>query len=72
MLCDHILISDTISSKDLATMHLAPQLLQSMYEEIIARTEMEAQPLSDFDSPPTQPEEKCRKCTAADEERLYD
>ncbi|OQE65071.1 hypothetical protein PENNAL_c0215G09798 [Penicillium nalgiovense] len=52
-LSDRILISDTISPREWATMHLATQLLQSRYEEII-------------------PEEKCQKCAAADEERLYD
>ncbi|KZN94107.1 hypothetical protein EN45_042950 [Penicillium chrysogenum] len=55
-----------------ATMHLTTQLLQSRYEEIIVRKEMETDAVPDFDSPPTQPEEKCRKCAAADEERLYD
>ncbi|CAG8153253.1 unnamed protein product [Penicillium nalgiovense] len=53
-------------------MHLATQLLQSRYEEIIVRKEMETDAVPDFGSPPTQPEEKCRKCAAADEERLYD
>ncbi|KAI3188529.1 hypothetical protein CBS147311_10048 [Penicillium roqueforti] len=71
-LSDRILISDTIFPREWATMHLATQLLQSRYEEIIARKEMETDAVSDFDSPPTQPEEKCRKCAAADEERLYD
>ncbi|OQE59988.1 hypothetical protein PENNAL_c0321G11370, partial [Penicillium nalgiovense] len=33
---------------------------------------METDAVSDFDSPPTQPEEKCQKCAVADEERLYD
>ncbi len=53
-------------------MHLATQLLQSRYEEIIARKEMETDAVSDFDAAPTQPGEKCRNCAAADEERLYD
>ena len=69
---DRILICDTISPREWATMHLATQLLQSRYEEIIVRKEMETDAVPDFDSPPTQPEEKCRKCAAADEERLYD
>jgi hypothetical protein len=47
-------------------------LLQSRYEEIIVRKEIETDAVSDFESPPTQPEEKCQKCAAADEERLYD
>ncbi|OQE49627.1 hypothetical protein PENNAL_c0541G10156, partial [Penicillium nalgiovense] len=33
---------------------------------------METDAMSDFDPPLTQPEEICRKCAAADEERLYD
>ncbi|KAJ5471438.1 hypothetical protein N7530_008795 [Penicillium desertorum] len=69
---DRILISDTISPREWATMHLATQLLQSRYEEIIVRKEIETDAVSDFESPPTQPEEKCQKCAAADEERLYD
>lgn len=71
-LSDRILISDAIPPREWATMHLATQLLQSRYEEIIVRKEMETDAVPDFDSPPTQPEEKCRKCAAADEERLYD
>ena len=71
-LSDRILICDTISPREWATMHLATQLLQSRYEEIIVRKEMETDAVPDFNSPPTQPEEKCRKCAAADEERLYD
>ncbi|CAG8906635.1 unnamed protein product [Penicillium nalgiovense] len=71
-LSDRILISDAIPPREWATMHLATQLLQSRYEEIIARKEMETDAVSDFDSPPTQPEEKCQKCAVADEERLYD
>jgi hypothetical protein len=69
---DRILICDTISPREWATMHLATQLLQSRYKEIIMRKEMETDAVPDFDSPPTQPEEKRRKCAAADEERLYD
>ncbi|KAJ5202919.1 hypothetical protein N7449_004998, partial [Penicillium cf. viridicatum] len=61
-LSDCILISDAIPPREWAT----------MYEEIIVRKEMETDAVSDFDSPPTQPEEKCQKCAAADEERLYD
>ncbi|KAJ5202984.1 hypothetical protein N7449_005063 [Penicillium cf. viridicatum] len=52
-LSDRILISDTISPRE--------------YEEITVRKEMETDAVSDFGSPPTQPEEKCRKCAAADE-----
>ena len=37
MLSDHILISDTILFREWATMHLATQLLQSWYKDIIAR-----------------------------------
>ncbi|CAG8237200.1 unnamed protein product [Penicillium salamii] len=70
-LSDHILISDTISSREWATMHLATKLLQSSYEEILVRKEMEPQPLCVFDSLPAQPGEKCHKCVAEDEERLY-
>lgn len=32
---------------------------------------MEKNAVSALDSPPTQSEEKCRKCAAANEERLY-
>jgi hypothetical protein len=71
-LSDRILICDTISPREWATMHLATQLLQSRYEEIIVRKEMETGAVSDFESPPIQPEEKCQTCTATDEERLYD
>jgi hypothetical protein len=53
-------------------MHLATQLLQSRYEDILAREEMETNDVSEFNLPPAQPEERCRKCDAADEERLYD
>jgi hypothetical protein len=73
MLSDRILISDTISSTEWATMHLATQLLQSRYEDIIAREETETDAVSQFAFPPTQPKEKCRKCAAEEEEeRLYD
>ncbi|CAG8078437.1 unnamed protein product [Penicillium nalgiovense] len=71
-LSDRISISDTISHREWATMHLATQLLQSRYEEIIVSKETETDAVSDFESPPTQPEERCQKCAAADEERLYD
>ncbi|KAJ5346822.1 uncharacterized protein N7506_000075 [Penicillium brevicompactum] len=71
-LSDRILIADTISSTEWVTMHLATQLLQSRYEDILAREEMEMNDVSEFNFPPTQPEERCRKCAAADEERLYD
>ncbi|CAG8262681.1 unnamed protein product [Penicillium salamii] len=71
-LSDHILISDTISSKEWATMHLATKLLQNSYEEILEGKEMEMHPSIVFDSLPTQPAEKCRKCAAADEQWLYD
>ena len=71
-LSDRMLVSDTISSREWATMRLATQLLQGRYEDIIAREEMETYDVSEFTFPPTQPEEKCRKCAAADEERLYD
>ncbi|CAG8362825.1 unnamed protein product [Penicillium nalgiovense] len=70
-LSDRILISDAIPPREWATMHLATQLLQSRYEEIIARKEMETDAVSEFGSPLTQPEEKCRRCAAAEEERLY-
>ena len=69
---DRILISDTIPCTEWATMHLAMQFLQSRYEDIIAGEEMESNAVSESTFPPTQPEEKCRKCTAADEEKLYD
>ncbi|KAJ5862020.1 hypothetical protein N7455_006088 [Penicillium solitum] len=71
-LSDRILISGTISPREGATMHLANQLLPRRYEETIGRKEVERDVVSDFDSPPTQREEKCRKCAAAEEERLYD
>jgi hypothetical protein len=66
------LIADTISSTEWVTMHLATQLLQSRYEDILAREEMETDDVSEFNFPPTQPEGRCRKCAAADEERLCD
>ena len=69
---DHISASDTISSREWATMHLATQLLLSRYEDIIAREEVETHAVSGFCSAQTQPEDKCRRCAAADEERLYD
>lgn len=69
MLSDRILICDTISPREWATMHLATQLLQSRYEEIIVKKELETDAVSDFESPPIQSEEKFQKCTAADEER---
>lgn len=56
-LSDRILISDAISPRDWATMHLATRLLQSRYEEIIASRERETHCLSDLGPPPTQPEE---------------
>lgn len=68
-------ISDQISSPDStewATMKLATQSLQSRYEEIIARKEMDTDAVPDVGSPPTQLEEKCWKCAAAEEEELYD
>ncbi|CAG8155085.1 unnamed protein product [Penicillium nalgiovense] len=71
-LSDRILICDIIFPREWATMHLATQLLQSRYEEIIMRKEMETDAVSDFESPPTHPEESCQKCAAAGEERLYD
>jgi hypothetical protein len=71
-LSDRILISDSISPREWATMHLATQLLQSRYEEIIMRKEIQTAAVPDFESPPTHPEESCQKCAAADEERLYD
>lgn len=71
-LSDRILIADTISSTEWVTMHLATQLLQSRYEDILAREEMETNDVSEFMFPPTQPEERCRRCAAADEGRLYD
>ncbi|KAJ5348558.1 uncharacterized protein N7506_001811 [Penicillium brevicompactum] len=71
-LSDRILIADTISSTEWVTMHLATQLLQSRYEDILGMEEMETNDVSEFNFPPAQPEERCRKCAAADEERLYD
>ncbi|CRL27407.1 unnamed protein product [Penicillium camemberti] len=71
-LSDRILTFDTISSREWATMHLATRLLQSRYEEIIARKEVETDAVSDLDPAPAQPGEKCRQCAAVDEERLYD
>ncbi|CAG8393820.1 unnamed protein product [Penicillium salamii] len=59
-LSDRILISDTIPSREWDTMHLATRLLQSRYEEVISRKEMETDAVSDFNSAPTQPGEKCR------------
>jgi hypothetical protein len=71
-LFDRILIGDTIYPMEWDMMHRATPLLQSSYEDLLAREEMEIDAVSEFNSPPTQPEEKCQKCAAADEERLYD
>ncbi|KAJ5046865.1 hypothetical protein NUH16_003365 [Penicillium rubens] len=71
-LSDRILISDTIFPREWATMHLATQLLQSRYEDIIAREEIESDTVSESTFSPKQPEKKCPKCAAADEEELYD
>ena len=67
---DHILISDTISSREWATMHLATQLLQSRYEDIIAREE-ETEAISDFYPAQAKRKDECRKSATADKE-LYD
>ncbi|KAJ5346761.1 uncharacterized protein N7506_000014 [Penicillium brevicompactum] len=72
ILSDRILVSDTISSREWATMYLATRLLQSRYKEIIARKEVEPGTVSDLDPAPTQPGEKCRQCAAVYKERLYD
>ena len=69
---DHISASDTISSIEWATMHLATQLLLSRYEEIIVREEVEIHAVSGFCSAQTQAEDKCRRCATTDKERLYD
>ena len=69
---DYISSPDTISSREWATMQLATQFLLSRYEDIIAREEVETHAVSDSFSAQTQPEDKCRRCAAADEERLYD
>jgi hypothetical protein len=70
-LSDRILICDSISSREWATLHLATQLLQSRYKEIIARKGMEIDAVFEFDPALTQPGEKCWKCAAAAEQRLY-
>lgn len=64
--------SDTISSREWATMHLATQLLQSRYEDIIAKEEMDTDALPNSHPTRMQPEYECQKCAAAAEERLYD
>ncbi|KAJ5769733.1 uncharacterized protein N7511_001784 [Penicillium nucicola] len=69
---DHISSFDKISSREWATMHLATQLLQSRYEDHVAGENIQANAPSDFHAAQTQPELKCEKCAAADEERLYD
>jgi hypothetical protein len=66
------LISDTIFPREWATMHLATQLLQSRYEDIVAREEIESDTASECTFSPKQPVKKCPKCAAADEEELYD
>jgi hypothetical protein len=71
-LSDRTLIPDTIPSTERATIHLTTQLQQSRYEYTIAREEMETDALFYFTFPSTQPQEKCRKCAAVGEERLYD
>ncbi|CAG8945116.1 unnamed protein product [Penicillium salamii] len=58
MLSDCILVSDTISSREWATIHLATQLLQSRYKEIIVRKEVESRTVSDLNLTPTQPGKK--------------
>lgn len=72
ILSDHILISDTILPREWATMHLATQLLQSWYKDIIAREEMKSDAVSKCTFSPIQPEEKCTKCATADADELYD
>jgi hypothetical protein len=52
-LSDRILIADTISSTEWVTMHLATQLPQSRYEDILAREKMETNDMSEFNFPPT-------------------
>ncbi|OQD76760.1 hypothetical protein PENANT_c119G01406 [Penicillium antarcticum] len=68
---DHIWSSDTVSSREWDTMHLATQLLQSRYEDLIAREDLEKKPLFRLYPAQTQPEGKCQQCATADEERLY-
>ena len=58
---DHILISDTISSKGWATIYLATALLQSSYEYLLLGKEMEYNTLFVFDPLSESPERKCRK-----------
>lgn len=75
MLSDHFFISDTIDtnpSSGWTKMKLVTRSLQSRYKEIITREEMETDGVSEFDSAPTPPEQKCPKCAAADKEWLYD
>lgn len=55
-----------------ATIHLATQSLQSRYEEVIARKEIDTEAMSDVSSLPMQLEKKCWKCAAEEEEKLYD
>jgi hypothetical protein len=62
----------TISSRELATMHLATKLLQSRYEDIIAKEEMDTDAVPNSHPTRMQPEYRCQKCAAAAEERLYD
>jgi hypothetical protein len=68
----YISASDTISSREWVTMDLVTELLQSRYEDISAKEEMNTDAMPNAHPTRTQPEYECRKCAAAAEERLYD
>ncbi|KAJ5642604.1 hypothetical protein N7490_006604 [Penicillium lividum] len=64
--------SATITSKERARIHLATQLLQSMYEDIASTEEMNTDTVAYYHPAQSQTNGKCKKCVAAEEERLYD
>ena len=68
----HISASDTISFREWVTIDLATQLLQSRYEDILAKEGMDTDAMPNAYPTRTQPEYECRRCAAADEERLCD
>lgn len=68
----HISASHTISSGEWVAMDLVTQLLQSRYEDINAKEEVDTDAMPNSHPTRMQPEYECRKCAAAAEERLYD
>ncbi|KAJ6109647.1 hypothetical protein N7486_001882 [Penicillium sp. IBT 16267x] len=62
--------SATISSKERVTIHLATQLLQSTYKDIASTENTDT--VAYCHPAQSQTNGRCRKCVAAEEERLYD